>query len=153
MTKLPGTHLDLALADNTFPSLSIGSSDWLRLQAEDRLRLMNEALQVYPGFLEELEKWETQEASLKTNQAGGKQSHFSHKINRARLDLRDLLQHVQFQMSSLGMNVPQPVTPQNLPETGSEWHKRLLMYQALRGMEKTVYRVVREYTALCLATV
>ncbi|KAM8962468.1 interleukin-27 subunit alpha [Pelodytes ibericus] len=136
--KLPGSHLDFVGSAHTFPSLSISSRDWLKLQKGDRLRLLNEALRVFPAFLKVLEKREYKEKGPLLDQ-----------IISVRLDLRDLLQHIRLQMENLGVRTPGALTTPLV--SGREWCNRLLTYQALRRMEMTMQRAVREFTALRLA--
>ncbi|XP_077130209.1 interleukin-27 subunit alpha [Ranitomeya variabilis] len=141
MWKLPGSHLDFTGTSLNLTSVAVNITVWLKLKPSDRLRFLSDALQVYPVYLEELEKWEKRET--KEGSAPLKRS-----ISCVRLDLRDLLHHIHRQMSSLGLNHTKASSPESLWGGANDWCTRVKMYQVLRTMEQTLLRAVREYTIL-----
>ncbi|KAG9472158.1 interleukin-27 subunit alpha [Eleutherodactylus coqui] len=141
MWKLPGSHLDFTGTSSNFTSVPINISTWLKLQPSDRLRFLSDALQVYPVYLEELEKWEKEETKKGSTTP-------LKSVTHVRLDLRDLLYHIHRQMSSLGLNQTKVLSLERPWSGASHWCTHLKMYQALRAMEQTLLRAVREYTIL-----
>ncbi|XP_063789086.1 interleukin-27 subunit alpha [Pseudophryne corroboree] len=95
--KLPGAHLDFIGHSQNVPSVSISFGSWLKILPGERLRLLNGALQVFPVYLEELEKWVIEDTS---NRA----SHLKEKVTNVRLHLRDLLHHIQNQTATFYTN-------------------------------------------------
>ncbi|KAM3916871.1 interleukin-27 subunit alpha [Leptodactylus fuscus] len=142
MWKLPGSHLDFTGTSHNLTSVAINVSAWLELQPSDRLRFLSEALQVYPVYLEELEKMEKEEIKE------GLPSPLKRSIAHVRLDLRDLLLHIHRQMSLLGLSHTKISAPEPQRTGATDWHNCLKMYQVLRTMEKTLLRAVREYSIL-----
>ncbi|KAM5151714.1 interleukin-27 subunit alpha [Mantella aurantiaca] len=141
LLKLPGSHLDITGSDHMFPSVTVSVASWLTLQAGDRLRLLNEALHTYPIYLEQLEKWEKKEEDDEA-------PNLKEMATKVRIDLRDLLHHIKQQMTSLGIN-PSPHLKQHSVLThANDWHNHVQMYRALRSLERTLFRAVRDYTAL-----
>ncbi|XP_075035110.1 interleukin-27 subunit alpha [Mixophyes fleayi] len=140
--KLPGAHLAfLAGRSQNVPNVSIDFDSWLKLQPGDRLRLLNEALHVFPVYLDELETW------LK-GETHGISAHLKVKVPNVRFSLRDLLLHMQRQISSRGVSPPKVLSPTKLPTDGKDWCSRVQMFQALKALEQGLLRAVRDYTML-----
>ncbi|KAM4023991.1 interleukin-27 subunit alpha [Anomaloglossus baeobatrachus] len=142
MWKLPGSHLDFTGTSLNFTSVAINFTTWLKLKPSDRLRFLSDALQVYPMYLEELEKWEKEETKE------GSPPPLKKCVTFVRFDLRDLLHHIHRQMSSLGLSHTKASSPEHLWGGANDWCARVKMYQVLRTMEQTLLRAVREYTIL-----
>ncbi|OCT58314.1 uncharacterized protein LOC121398812 [Xenopus laevis] len=142
---LKGAHVNFSRSLGNLPLASIKINDWLRLKAGERLRLLHEGLQVFPVYLKKLEEWKEKEDS---HLSGDGSIPFARRISIVQLDLRDLLHHIKIQMSVFKVSPSESLTVMEPSSDGSDWHSRIVMFQALRSMEQFLFRAVREYTAL-----
>ncbi|XP_069508202.1 interleukin-27 subunit alpha [Ambystoma mexicanum] len=138
--RLPGAHLDLMKNQGDFPKISIRNTQWLSLPIMERLRVLGDSFHVYSSYLEVIAEYERSQ----------QHSSIEPGLTNVRLDLRDLLHHVQHQMSfAHGTPLSKPVQiPGHFLHPSSTWKAQVQALITLRHLEQFLGRAVREFTLL-----
>uniref|UniRef100_H0WHX3 Interleukin 27 n=1 Tax=Otolemur garnettii TaxID=30611 RepID=H0WHX3_OTOGA len=156
-SHLPGVSLDLLPLGEQLPNVSLTFQAWHRLSDPERLCFLSTVLEPFHTLLGAL------------GSQGGWSSSERMRLWTMQLDLRDLQQHLRFQVLAAGFNVPEeeereeeeeekrkglfqgaPGSPLQMPAQVS-WPRLLYAYQLLRSLELVLSRAVRDLLLLSKA--
>lgn len=153
-SHLPGVNLDLLPLGEQLPNVSLNFQAWRGLSDPERLCFLSMTLRPFHTLLGGLGSqgfWTSSERM---------------QLWAIRLDLRDLQQHLRFQVLAAGFNLPGQEEEEN--EAGKEmlpgapggpskpaaqvsWPRLLYTYQLLRSLELVLSRAMRDFLLLSRA--
>ncbi|XP_058894208.1 interleukin-27 subunit alpha [Kogia breviceps] len=148
-SHLPGVNLDLLPLGEQLPNVSLTFQAWRGLSDPERLRFLSMTLHPFHTLLGGLGSqgfWTSSERL---------------KLWAMRLDLRDLQQHLRFQVLAAGFNLPEdeeneegegllPGAPGGSLQMPAQvsWPRLLYTYQSLHSLETVLSRAVRDLLLL-----
>ncbi|XP_058568122.1 interleukin-27 subunit alpha isoform X2 [Neofelis nebulosa] len=151
-SHLPGVSLDLLPLGDQLPNVSLTFRAWHSLSDPERLCFLFMTLRPFHALLGSL------------GSQGGWTSSEKIELWTMRLDLRDLQQHLHFQVLAAGLNLPEeeddkerkeplPGAPSGLSRVSGQpsWPQLLHTYQLLHSLELVLARAVRDLLLLSQA--
>ncbi|XP_025709665.1 interleukin-27 subunit alpha isoform X2 [Callorhinus ursinus] len=150
-SHLPGVSLDLLPLGHQLPNVSLTFQAWHSLSDSERLCFLSMMLRPFHALLGGLGSQRGWTSSEKM------------QLWTMRLDLRDLQQHLRFQVLAAGLNLPEEENEERkgLPERAPggpshmsaqlSWPQLLYTYQLLHSLELVLARAVRDLLLLSQA--
>ncbi|XP_027469035.1 interleukin-27 subunit alpha isoform X1 [Zalophus californianus] len=150
-SHLPGVSLDLLPLAHQLPNVSLTFQAWHSLSDSERLCFLSMMLRPFHALLGGLGSQRGWTSSEKM------------QLWTMRLDLRDLQQHLRFQVLAAGLNLPEEENEERkgLPERAPggpshmsaqlSWPQLLYTYQLLHSLELVLARAVRDLLLLSQA--
>ncbi|XP_044303910.1 interleukin-27 subunit alpha [Varanus komodoensis] len=139
---LPGVRFDLLPHSEQLPSVSLDLRTWLSLPDAARLSRISKMLPFYQALVQQ----------LSDHEAIKKSSIFVSQFDDLSLNLRDLIHHVNYQISLMDLPAEYQskatISPAQIHWYHSQWKNHQKIYVILRSLENFLCRVTRDFLML-----